>query len=166
MSDPNPTTGLGVATAVVLTGTGVVLIVPVVPGTRGTSQYAVSVPIGGSVQITALPVDDSGTTVPPYLVNAITLASAPISVPSWYRPSTQGKSYSNSYMAPAVLDANNSNPWTVRGRFPGQVTLLFQLPTFENTEGQSLVNINRVYDETYIDTIDASLLVTVTGGTS
>ena len=98
--------------------------------------------------------------------NAVTLASAPISVPSWYRPSTQGKSYSNTYMAPAVVDDNDSNPWTVRGRFPGQVTINFQIPTFGNTEGQSLVDVNRVMDETYIDTIYATLLVTVTGGTS
>src|ERR1017187_5783796 len=65
MADPNPTTGLGVATAVVLTGTGVLPIVPIVPGTRGTSQYSVSVPIGGSVQVTALPVDDAGNAVSP-----------------------------------------------------------------------------------------------------
>ena len=102
----------------------------------------------------------------PYLCNAITLASAPISVPTWYRPSTQGKSYSNAYMAPAVVDDNDSNPWTVRGRFPGQTVIDFQLPTFENTEGQSLIDINRVMDETYIDTIYAQLIVTVTGGTS
>ena len=37
---------------------------------------------------------------------------------------------------------------------------------FENTEGQSLVDTNQVMDETFIDTIFATLLVTVTGGTS
>ena len=397
MSAPNPTTGIGVATAVVLTGTGVLPIVPVVANTRGTSQYAVSIPIGGSVQVTASPVDDSGTPVSagggtpapiglltegkyavlaysavtgsagagstvaggnagisptalsgvtnfppskvtaPYVIegpdaataqaqvdlaadiitytaktatqsglanlstndggggagvyhagvfkggaldiptsitldaqndptatfvfvasstvvlesgasiilankaqagnvfwivgssftsvwngiqsdmvgnilahtsvtlgggtlagralantgavtmattevitvptllpigggvspsNAITFASAPISVPAWYRPSNQGKSYSNTYMAPAVVDDNDSNPWTVRGRFAGQTIIDFQIPTFENKEGQSLVDVNRVYDETYIDTIYAQLIVTVTGGTS
>ena len=71
-----------------------------------------------------------------------------------------------SYMAPAVVDDNDSNPWTVRGRFAGQTIIDFQIPTFENAEGQSLVDINRVYDETYIDTIYAQLIVTVTGGTS
>lgn len=114
-----------------------------------------------------LPIVTTTPGVPvPYLCNAITLASAPISVPSWYRPSTQGTSYSNTYMAPAVVDDNDSNPWTVRGRFPGQTVLDFQLPTFENTEGQSLIDINRVMDETFIDTIYAQLIVTVTGGTS
>jgi hypothetical protein len=103
---------------------------------------------------------------PPYPNNAIILASAPISVPAWYRPSNQGKSYSNVYMAPAVVDDNDSNPWTVRGRFAGQTVIDFQIPTFENTEGQSLIDINRVYDETYIDTIFAQLIVTVTGGSS
>lgn len=102
----------------------------------------------------------------PYLNNAITLASAPISVPSWYRPSNQGLSYSNVYMAPAVVDDDDSNPWTVRGRFAGQTVIDFQIPTFENTEGQSLVDVNRVMDETFIDTIYAQLIVTVTGGTS
>jgi hypothetical protein len=75
MADPNPTTGHGVATAVVLTGTGVIPIVPVVPNTRGTSQYSVSVPIGGFVQVTALPVDDSGTPVPPYAVPTVTTST-------------------------------------------------------------------------------------------
>jgi hypothetical protein len=98
--------------------------------------------------------------------NAITLASAPSSVPAWYRSSNQGSNYPSTYMAPAVVDDNDQNPWTVRGRSAGQTVIDFQMPTFGNTEGQSLVDVNTVYDETYIDTIDAQLVVTVTGGTS
>jgi hypothetical protein len=98
--------------------------------------------------------------------NAVTFASAPISVPAWYRPSAQGKNYPGAYMAPAVVDDNDANPWTVRGRSAGQTVIDFQIPTFGNTEGQSLVDVNAVMDETFIDTIYASLLVTVTGGTS
>lgn len=115
-----------------------------------------------------------GTTQP---CNAITLAAAPGSsgaygynetLPSWYKPNPQGKSYAGfaSDMASATVDDDDSNPWTVRGRFPGQVILYFQIPTFENKEGQSLIDVNTVMDETYIDTIDAQLIVTVTGGTS
>ena len=62
--DPNPTTGVGVAVAVELTGTGVLPVWPLVPGKRGISQYAVSVPIGGFVEVTALPIDVNGTIVP------------------------------------------------------------------------------------------------------
>jgi hypothetical protein len=69
-------------------------------------------------------------------------------------------------MAPAVVDDDDSNPWTVRGRSAGQTVINFQIPTFENTEGQSLVDRNTVMDETYIDTIYAQLIVTVTGGRS
>jgi hypothetical protein len=69
-------------------------------------------------------------------------------------------------MASAVVDDDDANPWTVRGRKPGQTAIDFQIPTFENTEGQSLVDTNQVMDETFIDTIFATLLVTVTGGTS
>jgi ABC-type cobalamin transport system ATPase subunit len=48
MSD-NPTTGLGVAAAVVLTGTGVHLISPTVAGTRGKSTLLVTVTGGTSI---------------------------------------------------------------------------------------------------------------------
>jgi hypothetical protein len=99
--------------------------------------------------------------------NAITLASAPDAVlPAWYRPSNLGSNYPSTYMAPAVVDDNDSNPWTVRGRSAGQTILDFQIPTFGNSEGQSLVDVNTVMDETFIDTIYAQLIVTVTGGTS
>ncbi len=122
-----------------------------------------------------------GTTQP---CNAITLAAAPGSsgaygynetLPSWYRPNPFGganvlgaKAYAGfaTDMASATVDDDDSNPWTVRGRFPGQVILYFQIPTFENTTGQSLIDTNNVMDETYIDTIDAELIVTVTGGSS
>jgi hypothetical protein len=100
------------------------------------------------------------------VVNAITQGSCPDSVlPSWYKPSP-APSYASPYMASAVVDDDDANPWTVRGRKPGQTAIDFQIPTFENTEGQSLVDTNQVMDETFIDTIFATLLVTVTGGTS
>jgi len=114
--------------------------------------------------------------------NAIVLAAAPAStgygvetLPSWYKPNPFGganvlgaKAYAGfaSDMASATVDDTDNNPWTVRGHFPGQVILYFQIPTFGNKEGQSLVDTNTVMDETYIDTIDAELIVTVTGGTS
>ena len=99
--------------------------------------------------------------------NAVTYNSAPISVPGWYKPSTQGKNYSNTYMAPAVVDDNDGNPWTVRGRFAGQTVIEFQIPTFENNEGtHNGPDVNSQMDETPIDMIYAHLLVTVTGGTS
>ena len=106
-----------------------------------------------------------------YACNAYINNSAPqASVPSWYKPSASqgpsGSNYPSTYMTPATLDDTDLNPWTVRGRTPGQVIIDFQLPTFENTEGQSLVDVNAVMDETYIDTIFAQLIVTVTGGTS
>jgi hypothetical protein len=100
-------------------------------------------------------------------VNAVTLNSAPqATLPSWYKPSNLGSNYPSTYMAPAVVDDNDVNPWTVRGRSAGQTIIDFQIPTFENTEGQSLVDVNAVMDETFIDTICAQLIVTVTGGTS
>lgn len=104
--------------------------------------------------------------------NAITLASAPqATLPAWYRPSQTdatvgGLNYPSTYMASAVVEDDDSNPWTVYGRQAGQTVIDFQIPTFGNTEGQSLIDINTVYDETYIDTIFAQLIVTVTGGTS
>jgi hypothetical protein len=99
--------------------------------------------------------------------NAVTYNSAPEAVlPSWYKPSNLGSNYPSTYMAPAVVDDNDSNPWTVRGRSAGQTILDFQIPTFGNSEGQSLVDGNTVMDETFIDTIYAQLIVTVTGGTS
>jgi hypothetical protein len=69
-------------------------------------------------------------------------------------------------MASATVDDDDSNPWTVRGRFPGQVVLYFQMSTFGGTLGQYQVDQNVVMSETYIDTIDAELIVTVTGGVS
>jgi hypothetical protein len=99
--------------------------------------------------------------------NAITLASAPDAVlPAWYRPSNLGSNYPSTYMAPAVVDDDDANPWVVRGRSAGQTIIQFQIPTFENAEGQSLIDTNNVMDETFIDTIYADLVVTVTGGTS
>ena len=99
--------------------------------------------------------------------NAVTYNSAPEAVlPSWYKQSNLGSNYPSTYMAPAVVDDNDSNPWTVRGRSAGQTILDFQIPTFGNSEGQSLVDVNTVMDETFIDTIYAQLVVTVTGGTS
>jgi hypothetical protein len=122
--------------------------------------------------------------VSPYGCNAIVKAAAPLGtsqgygyelLPSWYRPNPFGganvlgaKAYAGFAldMASATVDDDDANPWTVRGRFPGQVIIDFQIPTFGNNEGQSLVDVNTVMDETYIDTIDAQLIVTVTGGTS
>src|ERR1019366_7968058 len=78
------------------------------------------------------------------VVNAITQGSCPDSVlPSWYKPSP-APSYASPYMASAVVDDDDANPWTVRGRKPGQTAIDFQIPTFENTEGQSLVDTNQV----------------------
>ena len=135
-----------------------------------------AVTLSTTENITAPP---AGGTVVGQPCNAITLAAAPGSsgssystytetLPAWYRPNPVGKSYAGfaTDMASATVDDDDSNPWTVHGRFPGQVVMLFQIPTFENTEGQSLIDTNNVMDETYIDTIDAELIVTVTGGTS
>ena len=58
-----PTSGLGVAAAVKLTGTGVVQTRTPVAGTRGVSQYTINVPIGGSVVVTSSAIDDAGATV-------------------------------------------------------------------------------------------------------
>jgi hypothetical protein len=131
--------------------------------TMATTEI-ITVPILALVPGLVVPGD-----VPLYACNAITLASAPqAALPAWYRPSpfVSGTAYSSTYMAPAVVDDDDSNPWTVRGRSAGQTVINFQIPTFENTEGQSLVDRNTVMDETYIDTIYAQLIVTVTGGRS
>ena len=127
--------------------------------TLATTEY-ITVPI-------LAPITTGGGTPPG--CNAITLASAPQSVlPAWYRPSNfgSGNTYPSTYMSPAVVDDDDSNPWTVRGRSAGQAIIDFQIPTFENLEGQSLVDVNTVYDESYIDLIYAQLIVTVVGGTS
>jgi hypothetical protein len=99
--------------------------------------------------------------------NAITLASAPQSVlPSWYRPSTLPSNYNSSYMASAVVDDPDSNPWTISGRSAGQTVIDFQCPTFGNAEGVVSTDQNVVMDESPIDLIYASLVVTVTGASS
>lgn len=85
--------------------------------------------------------------------------------PTWYRPSNSAK-YGNTYFAPVSVDDNDSNPWTVRGRVAGQCVVEFQIPTFLNTNGSTLTDVNTVMDETPIDSISAELIVTVTGGTS
>jgi hypothetical protein len=144
-----------------------------------STTETITVPILALIPGTVIP----GVT-PPYGCNAIVKAAAPLGtsqgygyeqLPSWYKPNPFGganvlgaKAYAGftADMASATVDDDDSNPWTVRGRFPGQVIIDFQIPTFENTEGQSLVDVNTVMDETYIDTIDAQLIVTVTGGTS
>jgi hypothetical protein len=91
----------------------------------------------------------NGTPATTGVMNAITLNSAPQAVlPSWYKPSNLGANYPSTYMAPAVVDDNDANPWTVRGRSAGQTVIDFQIPTFENTEGQSLVDANTVMYET------------------
>jgi Ice-binding-like len=98
--------------------------------------------------------------------NAIVLNSVPQSSnPAWYRPSNAGK-YSNTFYAPVSVDDTDSNPWTVRGRVAGQCVVEFQIPTFLNTTGTLLTDVNTVMDETPIDSISAELIVTVTGGTS
>jgi hypothetical protein len=98
--------------------------------------------------------------------NAIVLNSVPQSSnPTWYRPSNAGK-YSNAFFAPVSVDDTDSNPWTVRGRVAGQCVVEFQIPTFLNTEGTLLTDVNTVMDETPIDSISAELICTVTGGTS
>jgi hypothetical protein len=98
--------------------------------------------------------------------NAITLASAPQAIlPAWYKPS-QRASYPSTYMTAAVVDDDDSNPWIVRAQQPGQTVIQFQCPTFSNAEGQVSVDVNRVDDETYFDSITADLIVTCTGGTS
>jgi hypothetical protein len=108
--------------------------------------------------------------------NAIVLAAAPGSsgygyayetLPAWYNPNPK-RNYIGfaTDMASATVDDDDSNPWTVRGRFPGQVVLYFQMSTFGGTLGQYQVDQNVVMSETYIDTIDAELIVTVTGGVS
>jgi hypothetical protein len=60
---PTPTTGLGVAAAVALSGTGVLQTRTPVANTRGVAQYTVSVPIGGSVVVTSSAIDDAGALV-------------------------------------------------------------------------------------------------------
>jgi hypothetical protein len=98
--------------------------------------------------------------------NAIVYNNVPQSSnPAWYRPSNAGK-YSNTYFAPVSVDDTDSNPWTVRGRVAGQCVVEFQIPTFLNTEGTLLTDVNTVMDETPIDSISAELICTVTGGTS
>src|ERR1700688_1972673 len=71
-TSPNPTTGVGVATNVLLTGTGVLPIAPTKAGVRNVSQFAVTVPIGTFVQVTALPADVNGNAVPPLPVPNVT----------------------------------------------------------------------------------------------
>ncbi len=85
--------------------------------------------------------------------------------PAWYRPSNQAH-YGNTYFAPVSVDDSDVNPWTVRGRVAGQCVVEFQIPTFLNTNGSLLTDVNTVMDETPIDSISAELIVTVTGGTS
>ncbi len=98
--------------------------------------------------------------------NAIVYNNVPQSSnPTWYRPSNAGK-YSNTYFAPVSVDDTDANPWTVRGRVAGQCVVEFQIPTFLNTEGTLLTDVNTIMDETPIDSISAELIVTVTGGTS
>lgn len=98
--------------------------------------------------------------------NAIVYNNVPQSSnPTWYRPSNANK-YSNTYFAPVSVDDSDSNPWTVRGRVAGQCVVEFQIPTFLNTEGTLLTDVNTVMDETPIDSISAELICTVTGGTS
>jgi Ice-binding-like len=98
--------------------------------------------------------------------NAIVYNSVPQSSnPAWYRPSNAGK-YSNAFFAPVSVDDTDANPWTVRGRVAGQCVVEFQIPTFLNTNGSLLTDVNTVMDETPIDSISAELIVTVTGGTS
>jgi hypothetical protein len=98
--------------------------------------------------------------------NAIVYNNVPQSSnPAWYRPSNAGK-YSNTYFAPVSVDDTDSNPWTVRGRVAGQCVVEFQIPTFLNTNGSLLNDVNTVMDETPKDSISAELIVTVTGGTS
>jgi hypothetical protein len=69
-------------------------------------------------------------------------------------------------MCPVTVDDNDSNPWIVRGRSAGQVVVEFQMPSFLNAEGASLIDTQAEMDETPIDMIYAHLVVTVTGGTS
>jgi len=98
--------------------------------------------------------------------NAIVLNNVPQSSnPTWYRPSNAGK-YSNTFFAPVSVDDTDGNPWTVRGRVAGQCVVEFQIPTFLNTNGSLLTDVNTVMDETPIDSISAELICTVTGGTS
>ena len=116
-----------------------------------------------------------GVTIPgvtiPFGVNAITLGAAPavgtsgnITAPSWYNPKSQPL-YSNPYMASAVVDDNDSNPWTVRARKPGQTVIQFMIPTFENNTGNVLSDSgNNQMDETPIDSVFALLTVTVING--
>lgn len=102
------------------------------------------------------------------VTNVVVNASNPLAgKPAWYRPSNSAP-YNNTSMAPCTVDDTDGNPWTVRGVAAGQVNVNFQIPTFENTEGSinSDDTVNKVMDETPIDQIFASLLVTVTGGTS
>lgn len=65
MANPasNPTTGLGVAAAVRLSGTGVTQVSTPVAGTQGVSEYTLSIPLGGAVLVTSSAVDVSGAVV-------------------------------------------------------------------------------------------------------
>ena len=137
------------------------------------TREVITVPVLSAVTpyVPAVPGTPGSPAIPAALPNVITCNSNPSGAgnsyakPAWFRPSNAGK-YNNATMAPVTVDDTDSNPWTVRGIAAGQVAVDFQYPTFLNDEGQSLVDTQQEMDETYIDSIRAELLVTVTGGTS
>ena len=141
-----------------------------------STQEVITVPVLSAVTpyVPAVPGTPGSPAIPAALPNVITCNSNPsgsqsptsaYAKPAWFRPSNAGK-YNNATMAPVTVDDTDSNPWTVRGIAAGQVAVDFQYPTFLNDEGQSLVDTQQEMDETYIDSIRAELLVTVTGGSS
>jgi len=124
-----------------------------IPGTPGTPA------------VPGIPAVQQVTNVVTYNTSPSSPGSPAWSRPAWYRPSNFGK-YDNTYMCPVTVDDNDSNPWIVRGRSAGQVVVEFQMPSFLNAEGASLIDTQAEMDETPIDMIYAHLVVTVTGGTS